>query len=152
RDAREARTMIARDGPRMLLELARCLGVSAGGPEVSATVQGDVIRLETETGLHVEGRWLKAARPNTARVSLVVGRADDRRAAVLDSPARFDLTMRAEALTASSTNPPWAFAMLNRLPLGMWVRDAMAAGRWLRGQGFEVELIGAGDAGALIAL
>jgi hypothetical protein len=33
----------------------------------------------------------------------------------------------------------------------MWVWDAMAAARWLRQQGYEVELVGVGDAGSLIA-
>jgi hypothetical protein len=33
----------------------------------------------------------------------------------------------------------------------MWVWDAMAAAHWLRREGFKVELVGVGDAGALIA-
>jgi hypothetical protein len=42
--------------------------------------------------------------------------------------------------------------MLNRPPLGMWVWDTMSAAQWLKSQGFEIEVVGVGEAGALIAI
>ncbi len=136
----------------MLSELARCLGLTSLEPAPRAKPQQDRVALETEPGLHVSGQWVKPPRGKIGPVALVVGRSEDRRAAGdLPVSTRFDLALREEPLTASSTGPLWAFAMLNRPPLGMWVQDAMAAANWLRRQGFEVELVGVGNAGALIA-
>jgi dienelactone hydrolase len=151
-DAQVSRAAMARDPSRMLSELARCLGLPSAQLEASAKSHEDLVDLETEPKLHVSGRWVKPPPGKSGRVALVVGKAEDRRlAGDVDAPARFDLALREERLTTSSSGPLWAFAMLNRPPLGMWVWDAMAAANWLRRQGFDVELVGVGDAGALIA-
>jgi dienelactone hydrolase len=152
RDARAARAALAGNPPRMRDELRRCLGLPAPLPNAQVTTRGDEVLLETEPGLHVLGRWVKPPKAGRDGVALVVGRADDRRAAGdLTARARFDLEFREEGLTSSAISPLWAFAMLNRPPLGMWVWDALSAAEWLRREGHEVELIGVGDAGALIA-
>lgn len=151
-DARAARAALAKDSPRMLAELAQCLGLPASKPTVTSRRDGSRVILETEAALHVSGEWIKPPTAQSGRVALVVGEGDDRRPANgIDAPARFDLELREEALTRAPTSPLWALAMLNRPPLGMWVWDTMSAARWLRGQGFEVELVGVGDAGAIIA-
>jgi hypothetical protein len=151
-DARVSRASMARDPHRMLSELMRCLGLPAAQAAARAELNGDQVDFETEPGLHVSGQWVKSPSGKAGRVALVVGKAEDRHAASgLGAPARFDLTLREERLTTSLSGPLWAFVILNRPPLGMWVWDAMASAQWLRRQGFDVELVGVGDAGALIA-
>src|SRR3954462_1964775 len=52
------------------------------------------------------GQWVKPPRDGVRRVALVVGKAEDRRAAGDLGPAtRFDLALREEELTASPRGP-----------------------------------------------
>lgn len=151
-EARISRATMAQSPRRMLSELTHCLGLGSLQLRPSAIAKGDCLVLETEPGLHVSGRWVKPPQNGAATIALVVGTAADRLAAGdLQVPARFDLSLREEELTASARDPLWAFAMLNRPPLGMWVWDTLSTARWLSRQGFKVELVGVGDAGAIIA-
>lgn len=154
RDARPARAALAKDPGRLSRELARVLGIDSLAPSRTARVDGGSVSFETEPGLHVAGNWV--ARPPKAsdRVALVVGTAADRRALKeAGSGARFDLAIRREEFLLVPRGALWPFTLLNRPPLGMWVWDAMTAAAWLKREGFSrVDLVGAGDAGAIVAL
>ncbi|HEV8524108.1 MAG TPA: CocE/NonD family hydrolase [Terriglobales bacterium] len=151
RDARHARASLAKNPARMRRELTRCLGLNGLDMNPRATVEGDRVTLETESGLRVFGRWVRPAADKADPVYLVVGTSVDRSEGLdLGDAARFDLQMREEGVLGPDT---WALVMLNRPPIGMWAWDVMSAARWLSSQGYRrVRLAGVGDAGAVIAI
>ncbi|MDD5677403.1 MAG: prolyl oligopeptidase family serine peptidase [Kiritimatiellae bacterium] len=147
RAARAHRAELVGNPARMLDELRLCLGIRdlAMPPEICRV--GD--RIETEIGLTMAARWVSAYTKADRAVRLVVGAAADRQQYAETGTPRLDLEMREEARLGLVL---WVLALLNRPPLGMWVWDAICAARWLRQQGIErIELVGVGEAGAIIA-
>ena len=132
-------------------ELRRILGVDSLSLGTSAVKEGALVKLETEPGLHISATWVRPPRSNRGHVSLVVGATSDR--AGIEGPgdgARLDVPLRDELNLGKPLDP---LLLLNRPPLGMWVWDAIWAAHWLRSEGFSrVELVGAGEAGSVIAV
>jgi hypothetical protein len=147
--ARQRRGELMQHPDELRDELTRCLGLSALKLSPTASGDGESLRIETEPGLHVPATWIKHDPSDKSRVVLVVGEAASRRMFRDDAPNRLDLSMREELALGPDLS---LLVLLNRPPIGMWVWDCLAAARWLREQEYEqVELIGVGDAGALIA-
>lgn len=151
RDAAEYRAKLATDAAaeQMLGQLRLCLGIQ----DLCLRPQGEATRheldIETESGLTVRAEWVRGAAEPGERVRLVVGAAADRGGYDDCRLPRLDLKMREET---GLGEPLWALVLLNRPPLGMWVWDAICAAHWLRRQGWgSIELVGAGEAGAVIA-
>ena len=105
--------------------------------------------LLTEPNLQVGVEWVCRAAAASGAVSLVVGDRANRMQYQGNGSARLDLSMREQDTLGADLV---VLALLNRPPLGMWVWDALNAASWLRKKGYtEIELIGVGEAGAMIA-
>ena len=148
-DARRYRSERLGDQAALREELSRCLGLPENMPEPRLVAGEGRSRLQTEPGLTIAVDWTRSPDDTCDTVRLVIGAAEDRAAFAEDGPPRLDLEMREEAGLGKAL---WALVLTNRPPLGMWVWDAMCAAQWLRREGFaRVELVGAGEAGAVIA-
>ena len=108
------------------------------------------VNLTTEPGLTVAGTWVcQLPPPRRSVVRLVVGAEYDRLKYRLYDEDRLDLEMREEGFLTDSLK---VLVLTNRPALGMWVWDTLSAAYWLRQQGYrEVELVGAGPSGSVIA-
>lgn len=160
-DARSHRAAMLAQPDRMRAELKRCLGLEKLELSPSDNKEDNeddchVVQLVTEPGLHVRAEWVSGDTPDddhvgAGKILLVVGsRADRQRFDTQPSAPRLDLYQREEDILGPDLT---ALVLLNRPPLGMWVWDAIRAARWLRQRraGADIELVGVGEAGAIIA-
>jgi len=148
--ARAHRARLVDQPERLRDGLLRSLGLV--GMELAPFASGDggEIRLRTEGELEIRAEWVRRATEASGSVTLVVGNRESQLRYRDGGSARLDLEMREQnALSHELT----VLVVLNRPPLGMWVWDSLNAARWLRQMGYrEVELVGVGEAGRIIAL
>jgi hypothetical protein len=150
-ESRAARlASVKRPSALWLADLRHSLGIEGLKLNPSVIDHDSLLTLEPEPGLKVQARRsgdtaLDRSRP----VTLVVGSQADREVFGTGAAQRIDLDLREER---AMTNATMLLMILNRPPLGMWVWDAVTAVHALRSQGYpEINLVGAGDTGAVVA-